>query len=92
MKITKIKADYIEPKDTGICGVFTIILDDLICIHKINVINGKKGLFIAFPNLHKKNCEDTKKYFDIVHPTNQSFRKYIEDSILYEYSNAIKEK
>lgn len=90
MLITNIRVDSITPKSKGICGEFTITLDDLICIHRIYVINGKKGLFIAFPNTGEmKVYKNNKRYIDIVHPTNAEFRSYIEKKILEKYNNMI---
>jgi stage V sporulation protein G len=86
MDITRIRTDSITPKDSGICGEFSVTFDNILCIHKIYVINGKKGLFIAFPNTGEmklfKNC---KRYSDIAHPTTQEFRKEIEDRVLEQY-------
>ena len=90
MTITNIRVDSITPKVRGICGEFTITLDDLICIHHIYVINGSKGLFIAFPNTGEaKQFKNTKRYADIVHPTNADFRKYIENTILEKYNKML---
>ena len=86
MEITRIRTDSITPRESGICGEFSITLDNIFCVHKIYVINGKKGLFIAFPNTGEmklyKNC---KRYSDIAHPTTQEFRSLIEQKILEQY-------
>ena len=90
MKITSIRADSISPKSKGICGEFTITLDELLCIHRVYVINGKKGLFIAFPNVEEiKFHNDKKRYIDLVHPTNQEFRKYIESLVIEKYISLV---
>lgn len=87
MEITNIRVDSITPKSKGICGEFTITLNDMLCIHRIYVINGKDGLFIAFPNTGEyKINRNGKRYIDIVHPTNQEFRTYIEEAILGKYN------
>ena len=90
MKITSIRADKIDPKENGICGEFTIILDDAICIHKIYVVQGNKGLFITFPNTGEmKIYKKSKRFFDIVHPTNQTVRQMIEDEVISRYKKAL---
>lgn len=86
MIVTAVKTNSIEPKDSGICGEFTITLDDAICIHKIYVVNGEKGLFITFPNTGEmKMYKRSKRYFDIVHPTNKTVREMIEREVLKKY-------
>lgn len=91
MQITNIVTNSISPKELGICGEFTITLDDSLCIHKIRVVNGSKGLFITFPNTGEmKRFSKAKRYADIVHPTNNSLRQYIQKEVLLKYNDEIK--
>ena len=46
MRVTKVTVDNIDPKRFGTCGEFSIILDNLLCIHRIRVVNGREGLFV----------------------------------------------
>lgn len=86
MRITAIKTNSIEPKESGICGEFTITLEDAICIHKIYVVRGEKGLFITFPNTGEmKMYKRSKRFYDIVHPTNKTVRDLIEGEVLKRY-------
>ena len=88
MRITNIIIDSYTPQETGICAEFTIELDDALCIHKIYVINGKNGLFIAFPNTREtKEVANKVRYFDIVHPTNNAVRNQISESVLKAYED-----
>lgn len=90
MIVTAIKTNNISPKDVGICGEFTITLDDAICIHKIYVVRGDKGLFITFPNTGEmKMYKRSKRYFDIVHPTNKTIRDLIETEVLAKYNEEV---
>jgi DNA-binding cell septation regulator SpoVG len=90
MTVTAVKTNNIEPKETGICGEFTITLDDAICIHKIYVVSGDKGLFITFPNTGEmKMYKRSKRYFDIVHPTNKTIRELIEKEVLKKYNEEL---
>lgn len=90
MVITDIRCDNLAPQDLGICGEFTITLDNAICIHKIYVVNGEKGYFITFPNTGEmKMYKKSKRFFDIVHPTNQNTRQMIENEVLQFYKNQI---
>lgn len=95
MMVTRVVTNYICPKDYGVCGEFSIVLDDELCIHKVKVISGAKGLFIAFPNSGTvKENGTSRRYDDIVHPTNNFLRQAISDEVLktyYEEVDALKE-
>lgn len=90
MVVTKIVTNSISPQERGVCGEFTITLDDSLCIHKILVVNGEKGLFITFPNTGEmKRYTKAKRYIDIVHPTNNSLRQHIQSKVLERYNSEI---
>ena len=52
-------------------GIASVLIDDCIVIRGIRIIEGEKGLFIAFPS--RKNNEGL--YVDVVHPINSETRK-----------------
>ena len=88
MKVTDVKIDKYEPKDTGICADCTITLDNCLRIHHIHVINGAKGMFVAFPNTgDMKKFANSKLFVDIVHPVNSSLRAHIEEHVLRAYND-----
>lgn len=90
MQITKIVTNNISPKESGVCGEFSVTLDDSICIHKILVVSGEKGLFITFPNTGEmRRFSKAKRYMDIVHPTNNSLRQYIQKEVLIKYNEEL---
>lgn len=92
MTVTKIVPNNITPRERGVCGEFTVTLDDSLCIHRILVVNGEKGLFITFPNAGEtKQCSAQKRYIDIVHPTNNTLRQHIQDEVLKRYNKEIGE-
>lgn len=84
MEITEIRV--IISDDKKVKAYVSITLDNLLVIHGIKVLDGKKGIFIAMPS---KRVGD--KYKDLVHPLNTNFRKTIQDKILYEFDK-IKEE
>lgn len=92
MIITDIYFNNVEPKESGICAECTVIFDDMLCVHRISVINGNDGLFVAFPNTgamkRYKNC---KRYVDIVHPVNNSARQMIQSEVLKRYNECVSE-
>lgn len=90
MQITKIVTNSISPKESGVCGEFSITLDDSLCIHKILVVSGEKGLFVTFPNTGEmRRFSKAKRYMDIVHPTNNSLRQYIQKEVLIKYNEEL---
>ena len=90
MQITKIVTNNISPKESGVCGDFSVTLDDSLCIHKILVVSGEKGLFITFPNTGEmRRFSKAKRYMDIVHPTNNSLRQYIQKEVLIKYNEEL---
>ena len=90
MVVTNIITRSIEPKEHGVCGEFSITLDDSLCIHKILVINGSKGLFIAFPHAYtKEGVSDNRRFVDIVHPTENSLRQHIQTEVLTRYNEEL---
>ena len=89
MRVTRIRTDSLTPQENGICGEFTVTLDEALCIHKIHVINGRKGLFIAFPPSEMKIYKNQKRFSDLVHPTTQEFRQDIEEKVLEHYKEEV---
>ena len=80
MKITNISIKKLNDEDS-LKGYATIFIDNCLAIHNIKIIDGKKGLFIAFPSQKGSNG----KWYDIVHPITQDFRDLISEEILTEY-------
>lgn len=90
MQITKITVESVTPKDLGICAEVSILLDDVLSIHNIHVISGKKGLFISFPNTGQMRMfNGRKRYKDIVHPISKTLREDIETQVLKAYYDEV---
>lgn len=90
MNVTKIVANSISPQERGVCGEFTVTLDDSLCIHRILVVSGEKGIFITFPNAGALKREGApQRYIDIVHPTTNTLRQHIQDEVLKRYNEEI---
>jgi DNA-binding cell septation regulator SpoVG len=93
MEITRILTNSITPKTSGVCGEFSVVFDNSLCIHKILVVNGKKGLFITFPNDgQSRDVNNTRRYVDIVHPTNNTLRQYIQQEVLSQYNKELEKR
>lgn len=80
----KITAKVFKRESAGapsIKAYANITLDDIIVIRDIKIVDGKNGLFIAFPNRKMPNGE----YKDIVFPITKEAREQIIKIILDEY-------
>lgn len=61
------------------------ILDKLV-LKGIRVVDGSKGLFIAFPQSKRKAKKGKKdEYFDIFFPITKEFREELTEAILEAY-------
>lgn len=90
MRVTKIVTNSVAPQARGVCGEFTVTLDDSLCIHHIRVVSGEKGMFITFPNSGEAQCSrGPKRYMDVVHPTNNTLRQHIQDEVLSRYRDEV---
>lgn len=88
MKVTKVNIDSYNPKDLGTCAEVSVVIDNSLAIHKIQVISGEKGLFVAMPNTGMtKLCNSKKRYEDIVHPVNKKLSEDISIEVLSAYNS-----
>jgi stage V sporulation protein G len=81
MEITEVR---ISTSNDRIKAFVSITFDNLLVIHGIKILDGKKGVFIAMPS--KRSGE---KFKDLVHPLNTEFRKHIQDTILSKYNKIL---
>jgi stage V sporulation protein G len=59
--------------------------DDSFVVRNMKVVEGAKGVFLCMPS--RKLPDGTHK--DMVHPVNQEFRQYLEESILKAYQQEL---
>ena len=86
MQVTKVDLYKYNPQPKGICAECSIVLDGELCIYKIQVLNGKNGLYIKFPNTGMVSVVHGKKrYKDIIRPLSNDLRTKISDAIFKEY-------
>lgn len=86
MQITDVRIRLVE-KEGKLKAVANITIEDAIAIHDIKIIEGDKGLFIAFPSVKRKDGE----FKDIAHPINQQTRELLQNMILDAYNKALAE-
>lgn len=83
MVVTDVMLKNVCKVESGVCAECSIVIDDSLQIHNIRLIEGKNGLFLAFP--HSKIEQYSKKYVDIVHPTNKNIRQYLTNVVISAY-------
>lgn len=86
MRITSIEIRKIKNAGT-IKAVASIVLDDAICINRIEIVERRDGMFISFPI--RRNREG--RIFNIAHPINSEIREKIQKAIIQEYKEKCSE-
>jgi len=81
MEITSVRIREMN-ENSKMKALVSIIFDKEFIVNDIKIIEGSKGMFIAFPS--KPTNEG---YKDICHPINEESRKKIQDAILEEYQD-----
>ncbi|MCD2345097.1 SpoVG family protein [Clostridium guangxiense] len=69
-------------KDSKIRGFVSITIDNAIAVNGIRLIEGKKGMFLSFPDRKNKNGNE---YVDIAFPINNEARNAITEAVLNAY-------
>lgn len=84
--VTDIAVYPYEAKDNPTVAFVNVTILDKLVLKGIRVVDGRKGLFIAFPQTKrkaKKGRED--EYFDIFFPITKEFREELTEAILEAY-------
>ena len=87
--VTDISVYPFEAKDNPTVAFVNVTILDKLVLKGIRVVDGRKGLFIAFPQSKrkaKKGGED--EYFDIFFPITKEFREELTEAILEAYDKA----
>lgn len=88
--VTDIAVYPYEAKDNPTVAFVNVTILDKLVLKGIRVVDGRKGLFIAFPQTRrkgKKGADD--KYFDIFFPITKEFREELTEAILMAYEHEI---
>ena len=80
MRVTSVRINKLKGGGS-ILALASIILDDAICINKIEIVRRNNETFISFPI---KISRSRKKY-TIAHPINIEIKEKIQNAILQEY-------
>lgn len=82
MKVTRVK---IFEGRGNILANMNITIDDCLAINGIKVINGKKGIFISFPQTSYEGTDGTTQYRDIVFPCTKEARAALDKVLMKKY-------
>ena len=90
MEVTNAQLYNIHPSPTGVCAKAEIEINNTMVVRNIKIINGKRGLFIAFPNDGKYNIRDgVKRYNDIFYIKDAEERDELQNLLVDMYNSAI---
>lgn len=78
----------LDKEGSNVKAVGQIYIEDSFIINNINVIEGKKGLFVTMPSYKTKKVDEEGKaiYQDICYPVTKEFRDQLFASILDGYT------
>ena len=91
IEITKVQIVFPikrDEKNTKFKCFANIIFNDVFIVRNLRVIEGSKGFFVVMPNFKKSDGS----FQDIAHPLSNEFRRVIEDKVLEQYEEALKDK
>ena len=80
MTITDVRIRKVS-KTSKLKAVASIVIDNAIAIHDIQIIEGEKGVFIVMP---ARKCND-EEFRDIVHPISKQAREVIQEAIMSKF-------
>ena len=88
--VTDIAVYPYEAKDNPTVAFVNVTILDKLMLKGIRVVDGRKGLFIAFPQTKRKAKKDGKdEYFDIYFPITKEFREELIETILAVYEKIV---
>ena len=87
--VTDIAVYPFEAKDNPTVAFVNVTILDKLVLKGIRVVDGRNGLFIAFPQSKRKGKKGKDdEYFDIFFPITKEFREELTEAILEAYDKA----
>ena len=84
MEVTEVKVFPVD--EDRLRAYVTITLDHCFVIRDLKVIKGTSGYFVSMPS--KKRKDGT--YKDIAHPINSETRRLLEERVIQEYEQTMR--
>ena len=85
MNITKVRVFPVDDGDR-LKAYVNIVIDNCFILRDLKIIDGNSGVFVAMPSKKRKDGS----YRDTAHPLDNETRKKIEDMVLKEYHDVLK--
>ena len=85
MNITKVRVFPVDDGDR-LKAYVNIVIDNCFILRDLKIIDGNSGIFVAMPSKKRKDGS----YRDTAHPLDNETRKRIEDMVLKEYHDVLK--
>jgi stage V sporulation protein G len=70
-------------------AIASVSLDEKYVVKNLRVVDGNKGLFVAFPQETYTDKEGKKHYSNVFFPTTNSAKYDLEDAVLNAYRQAL---
>lgn len=70
-------------------AIASVSLDEKYVVKNLRVVEGNKGLFVAFPQETYTDKSQKKQYSNIFFPTTNSAKYDLEDAVLNAYRQAL---
>jgi len=88
IEITNVEIFPIKSPQEGskLRGYAKLIMNDAFAVNSIRIVDGKNGLFIAFPDNYSK---DQDKSYSIANPVTAELREEIQNAVLQAYHQKI---
>ena len=88
ISISDVRVYLFNGENSSLKAFASITIDDEIVIKGLRVVEGNRGLFIAFPSTYSEKDDE---YYDNVFPIKKETRDYITDEVLVAYEDTLKE-
>lgn len=82
VKIIKRKSSTEKDKTKAFA---TVTLDEKLVLNNIKIIEGKNGLFVAYPQTKGKDKDGHEKWYDVFFPVTKEFYAEMQEVILKAY-------
>lgn len=96
MKITSVRMKKLNSEDSSVLATASVQFDNCLVVHNIKLVKLNNGSrVVSFPNKKIRKYEydsegamtQNYEYTDIVHPSNQEFREYVQEELFKIYDN-----
>ncbi len=84
----QVRMHPLDKEGSNVKAIGQIYIEDCFVINNVNVIEGKKGLFVTMPSYKTKKVDEAGKavYQDICYPITKDFRDKLFSAILENYT------